>query len=86
MVVNSPADSTYERARRLEPPEITKAQRREEKLSALHQMVPMFFLIQFVVVLVALVVAMLLADSQFSLPAKKSSRRRMAHVLDCSRD
>jgi hypothetical protein len=42
--------------------EITKAQRGEDEMSALHQMVPVFFLIQFVVVLVALVSAMLLAD------------------------
>jgi hypothetical protein len=55
-------------------------------MSALHQMVPMFFLIQFVVVLVALVVAMLLADLQFSLPARKSSHRVTSHVIDGSRD
>jgi hypothetical protein len=34
-------------------------------MSVLHQMVPMFFLIQFVVVLVALIAAMLLADPQY---------------------
>jgi hypothetical protein len=55
-------------------------------MSALHQMVPMFFLIQFVVVLVALIVAMLLADSQFYLPARRSARHRMAQVFDYSRD
>jgi hypothetical protein len=40
-------------------------------MSALHQMVPMFFLIQFVMVLIALTVAMLWADPQCSVPAKK---------------
>jgi nitrogen fixation/metabolism regulation signal transduction histidine kinase len=55
-------------------------------MSVLHQMVPMFFLIQFVVVLVALVVAMLFADSQFSLPARKSCRRATSHVFDGSRN
>ena len=34
-------------------------------MSVLHQMVPMFFLIQFVVVLLALVVSMFFADSKF---------------------
>jgi hypothetical protein len=34
-------------------------------MSVLHQMVPMFFLVQFVVVLVALIAAMLLADPQY---------------------
>jgi hypothetical protein len=86
MEFRSPTDNTYERGRGLGRREITKAQRREEEMSALHQMVPMFFLIQFVVVLVALVVAMLLADSQFSLPARKSSHRVTSHVIDGSRD
>jgi len=44
-------------------------------MSALHQMVPMFFMIQFVVVLVALVASMLFAGPEFSLPAGKSPRR-----------
>jgi hypothetical protein len=35
----------------------------------------MFFAIQFVVVLVALVSAMLFASPEFSLPARKSHRR-----------
>jgi hypothetical protein len=42
-------------------------------MSALHQMVPTFFLIQFVVVLVALLVAMLSADPQCSIPGRKVS-------------
>jgi hypothetical protein len=40
-------------------------------MSALHQVVPMFMLIQFVVVLAALVVAMVFADPQLSLPTRK---------------
>lgn len=51
-----------------------------------HQVVPMFFLIQFIVVLVALVAAMLMADSQFSLPPRKSSRRAIAQFMNGSRD
>ncbi len=47
-------------------------------MSALHQMVPMFFLIQFVVVLVALTVAMLWADPQCSVPARKISHGAVA--------
>ena len=42
-------------------------------MSALHQIVPMFFLIQFVVVLIALTVAMLWADPQRLVPARKDS-------------
>jgi hypothetical protein len=42
-------------------------------MSALHQMVPMFFLIQFVVVLVAMIAAMLWADPECSVPARKVS-------------
>jgi hypothetical protein len=44
-------------------------------MSALHQMVPMFFLIQFVVVLVALIAATRMGDPQLSIPARKSPRR-----------
>ena len=55
-------------------------------MSALHEMVPMFFLIQFAVVLLALVVAMLFSDSQFSLPARKSRRHATSHVFDGSRN
>ena len=47
-------------------------------MSALHLMVPMFFAIQFVVVLVAMVSAMMLADPQVSLPARKPSRSDLA--------
>ena len=42
-------------------------------MSVLHQMVPLFFLIQFVVVLIALTLAMLWADPQCSVPARKVS-------------
>ena len=54
-------------------------------MSVLHQMVPMFFLIQFVVVLMALVVAMLFADSQFSLPARRSRHSATSRVFDGSK-
>jgi hypothetical protein len=54
-------------------------------MSALHQMVPMFFLIQFVVVLVALIAATRMADPQLSLPSRKSSRRAMARPITGSR-
>jgi hypothetical protein len=81
-----PTDNNFECGRRLERSEITKAQRREASMSALHQMVPVFFLIQFVIVLVALVAAILMVDSQFSLPAKKSSRRAIAQGMEGLRD
>ena len=42
-------------------------------MSALHQIVPMFFLIQFVVVLIALTVAMLWAGFHRSVSARKVS-------------
>ena len=54
-------------------------------MSTLHQMVPMFLLVQFVVVLVALTAAMLMADPQFSLPTRKSSRR-VARFITSSHD
>ena len=54
-------------------------------MSALHQMVPMFFVIQFVVVLVALVASMLLAEPQFSLPARRSFRRAIARDTEIIR-
>jgi hypothetical protein len=41
----------------------------------------MFFAIQFVMVLAALVAAMLFATPEFSLPAKRSSRRVMARPI-----
>lgn len=50
-------------------------------MNALHQMVPMFVLIQFVVVLVALVVAMVFADPQLSLPTRKAPQRVMARPI-----
>jgi hypothetical protein len=74
----SSADNNIERERGQARGQISKAKRREEKMSALHQVVPMFLLIQFVVVLVAIVAAMLLADPQYSLPAQRASRRPVA--------
>lgn len=44
-------------------------------MHALHSVVPMFMLIQFFVVLAALVSAMLFADPQATLPAQQASRR-----------
>jgi len=58
-----------------------KAQRWEVRLSALHQIVPIFLLVQFIVVLVALIAATRMADPQLSLPTRKSSRRVMARPL-----
>jgi hypothetical protein len=58
-----------------------RAERREVRMSALHQVVPMFLLIQFVVVLVALVSAMVLADRQYSIPARKSSRNAVTKLV-----
>lgn len=55
-------------------------------MSVIHQMVPMFFLIQFAVVLVTLIAAMLWADPQFSLPARKSSRRAPTQLMTVSHD
>jgi len=43
-------------------------------MSALHHLVPMFLLIQFVFVLVALVSAMLFAEPQFSISTGRYSR------------
>jgi len=44
-------------------------------MSALHLLVPIFFLIQFVLVLLALVSAMLLADPQIALSVYQPSHR-----------
>jgi hypothetical protein len=52
---------------------------------ALHHIVPMFMLFQFVVVLVALIAATRLADPQLSLPSRKSSRRVMTRPVPGSR-
>jgi hypothetical protein len=52
-----------------------KAKYKEERMSALRLMVPIFMLIQFFVVLLALVSAMLFADPQAALPTCKPSRR-----------
>ena len=46
-------------------------------MGTLHHLAPMFFLIQFLVVLLALVAATRLADPQFSLRHRKSSRPSM---------
>ncbi|HMD85188.1 MAG TPA: hypothetical protein VKO18_10880 [Terriglobia bacterium] len=54
-------------------------------MSALHQIIPIFLLIQFVVVLVALIAATRMADPQLSLPTRKSSRRVMARPMPGSR-
>ena len=54
-------------------------------MNALHQIVPMFLLIQFVVVLVALVSAMLLAEPQYLLPTRRSSRHLPSQFAITSR-
>jgi hypothetical protein len=45
-------------------------------MSALQQLVPMFFVLQFIVVLVALAAAMVLADPELSLVTRRPARRR----------
>jgi hypothetical protein len=65
--------------------ESAKAQRWEVRMSTLHQIALVFFLIQFVVVLVALIAATRLADPQLSLPTRKFSRRDMARPITGSR-
>jgi len=54
-------------------------------MSTLYQMVPLFLLIQFVVVLVALVAATRMADPQLSLLTSKSSRRIIARRIPGAR-
>jgi hypothetical protein len=66
--------------------ESAKAGRWEVGMSTLNQMAPMFFLIQFLVVLLALVAATRLADPQFSLRTRKSSRRAMTLPMTGSHD
>ena len=44
-------------------------------MSALQQLVPVFFVFQFIIVLVGLVVAMVFADPQVAVPSMRSSRR-----------
>jgi hypothetical protein len=61
--------------------ESAKADRREANMGTLHQVVLMFFLIQFLVVLVALIAATRLADPQCSFPTRKSSRRVMTRFV-----
>lgn len=58
--------------------ESAKAKRLEVGMSTLNQMAPMFLLIQFLVLLLALVAATRLADPQFSLRTGKSFRRAKA--------
>jgi hypothetical protein len=65
--------------------ESAKAGRREVRMSTLNQMAPMFLLVQFLVVLLALVAATRLADPQFSLRTRKSSRRAMTLPMTGSR-
>ena len=52
-------------------------------MSALHQMVPLVLLVQFVVVLAAFVASMLLADPQLSFP--HSIRRATAGSIQAAR-
>lgn len=54
-------------------------------MSALHQMIPILFVIQFVLVLLALVAAMLFAEPQALLPVRKSPRRVMARSVTVPR-
>jgi hypothetical protein len=54
-------------------------------MNALHLLVPMFLAIQFVLVLVALVSAMLFADPQVPFPVRKSSGRDLARPIKTSR-
>jgi len=53
-------------------------------MSAVHQLVPMIILVQFAVVLMAIVTAMLMADPNCSIPTRKSSRRAICRVIDGS--
>jgi hypothetical protein len=54
-------------------------------MSVLHQMGPIFLLIQFVVVLVALVSALLMTDPHVPLLSRRSSRRAMVRPIITSR-
>jgi hypothetical protein len=54
--------------------ESAEARRWEVWMSALHHLVPIFMMIQFIVVLIALIAATRMADPQLSLPTRKSSR------------
>ncbi|MFZ0961189.1 MAG: hypothetical protein WAO35_09815 [Terriglobia bacterium] len=55
-------------------------------MSMLHQIAPVFLLIQFLVVLAALIAATRFADPQISLPRKKLFRRLMERSLTGSRN
>jgi hypothetical protein len=55
-------------------------------MSVLHLMVPIFLAIEFVLVLVALLSAMLFADPQVALLANKSSRCERARFRAPARD
>ena len=76
-----PADNTFERERRPEGAANLNASRpREEvRMSALHQIVPIFLLLQFFVILGGLAMAMLFAAPETLLPSRKTSRRLIAH-------
>jgi len=54
-------------------------------MSTLHQIALMFFLIQFIVVLVALVAATRLADPQLSIPTRRPSRRLLMPPIKSTR-
>lgn len=78
MKFHAPADKSYDRRKRPEESKAAKfkAKYGEEGMSALRMIVPIFMLIQFSVVLLALVSAMLFADPQATLLACKHSRRQ----------
>ena len=75
MLPRHPADNTYERGRGSSREASGRPKRREVRVSALQQLVPMFFMIQFVVVLVGLLTAMVFADPQLSLATRRPTRR-----------
>lgn len=66
--------------------ESAKAWRREDQMSTLHQIAPVFFLMQFLVVLMALIAATRMADPQLSLPSKKLFRRLRERSITGSRN
>jgi len=73
----APADNTYERCKSRNERRLAsfEAERWEDEMSALQLIVPMFLAIQFVLVLVALVSALLFAGPPAALPARQPSRR-----------
>jgi hypothetical protein len=58
----------------------------EAEMDSLQQIAPMFLLIQFVVVLLALVAATRLADPQFSLRGRKASSSAKSEPIPGSDD